>query len=31
MEIYTRAEWLHNLGRGDIASLVWSTVKEAQS
>ena len=30
-EIEAQAVWLHNFGRGDIAFLVWSTVKEAQS
>ena len=28
-EIYAQAEQLHNFVRGDIASTVWSTVKEA--
>jgi hypothetical protein len=27
----SKAEWFHNFGRIDITSLVWSTVKEAQS
>ena len=29
-EIYAQAECSHNFGRGDAASLVWSTVKESQ-
>ena len=28
-KIYTQAEWLHNFDKGDIASTVWSTIKEA--
>ena len=27
-EVYTQAEWLHNFVRSNIASNVWSTVKE---
>lgn len=28
-EIYPQEEWLHNFGRSDITSTVWSTVREA--
>lgn len=27
-EIYTQAKWFPNFGRGNIASLFWSTVKK---
>ena len=27
-EVYTQAEWLHSFVRSNIASTVWSTVKE---